>query len=205
LNTLEKRLDVIQRHRACKSPQALAREIRDALSTLGFDNWRITLPPAHPSPQWLNSPAGTGGTCGTLIASPAANAPNFPVQLQPNRQTVGVGVGPPRHIATLVYQASLTLYQRTYEHCFTATSVRALVRHTFADSPLRPWFATNATPVAEHYLPSSQQLYDKGCVRFEFAYVGNDNRFIDVWLYARDAPRLLPTNRLFPSAGAFKP
>ena len=65
--------------------------------------------------------------------------------------------------------------------------------------------ATNAAPAGDQYLPSSQRLYDKGCVRFESAYVGNDNRFVDVWLYAPTAPRLLPTNQLFPPAGAFHP
>jgi hypothetical protein len=203
LRALEARLDVIQRRRACKSPRALAQEVRDALTSLGLNDWRIALPPSHPSPRLLNSPAGTGGTCATLIYSPAANAPGFPAQLQPNRRTVSISTGPPRHLSTLVYHASATLYQQTYQHCFTAASVRALVRRAFADSRLVPRFTTNAAPVGQSYLPSSQRLYDKGCVRFRSAYVVNGDRFVDVWLNARGAPRL-PTHQQFPPASAFR-
>lgn len=202
LHSLQTQLMTIQRHRSCDSPRTLARQVRGVLTRLGLDDWRIQLPPSHPTPRSLNSPAGTGGTCGSLIGDPAANAPDFPVELSPNRDTVSITVGPPRDTATRVYRQSLSLYQHSYQHCFTAAALRTLTRRAF--TPLKARFTTNAAPSGEGYLPASRRLYDRGCVRFEFAYVANNNRFVDVWFYARGAPRL-PAHRPFPAASAFRP
>jgi hypothetical protein len=177
--------------------------VRHTLSSLGFDDWRIKLPPSHPTPQLLNSPAGTGGTCGSLVEHPDANAPDSPVLLEPNQRTVFISSGPPQRIATLVYHAGAMLYHQTYLHCYSAASVRALITGAFVVASLYPRFATNAAPAGGRFEPSSQKLYDKGCVRFEFAYVGNDNQFVDVLLYARGASRL-PAHQLFPPADAFR-
>ncbi|MEO6858524.1 MAG: hypothetical protein ABI323_08060 [Solirubrobacteraceae bacterium] len=204
LHTLVARLEAIQRHRACKSPQILAGEVRTTLSTLGLDAWRIKLPPAHPTPKQMSSPAGTGGTCGSLTGFPAQNSPSFPVQLQSNHRTVYITTGPPRYLSTFNYRVSGRLYAQTYQHCFTAKSVRALVRHAFKGSPLRPRFATNAAPYGGGYEPASQKLYDRGCVRFDSALPGNNDRFVDVSLYARSAPPL-PPNQVYPPASAFGP
>jgi hypothetical protein len=204
LRTLESRLDAIQERRACKSPQVIAAEVRGALTDLGFDAGRIRLTRSHPTPQMLNSPAGTGGTCGSLIFFPSGNAPSARVQLFPNSQLVGLTVGPPQKIATFVYRASGALYQRSYSHCYTATSIRALVSKAFAPASLEPRFATNAVPRGGGFLPASEKLYKEGCVRFEAAYVGDNSRFVDVSLEQRTAPSLR-AGELFPPASAFRP
>jgi hypothetical protein len=204
LRTLETRLDAIQQHHACKSPRVIAAEVRGALTDLGFDAWRIRLAWSHPTPQMLNSPAGTGGTCGSLIFFPSGNSPSARVQLFPNSQLVELTVGPPQKIATFVYHASLALEQQSYSHCYTATSIRALVSKAFAPASLEPRFATNAVPRGGGFLPASEKLFKEGCVRFETAYVGDNNRFVDVSLEQRAAPSL-QAGELFPPASAFRP
>jgi hypothetical protein len=142
LRALTLRLDSIQAHRACQSPQRLASGVRSALTQLEFDDWRIVLPPAHPSPKMLNSPAGTGGICGSLISVPAANAPDREVQLLPNSEAVTVTLGPPRAISSFAFRTTERLYQQTYGRCYTALTARALIRRAFAPESFEACFAT---------------------------------------------------------------
>lgn len=205
LRTLERDLTRLQRRHDCVSPQTLAVQTRTTLTALGFDNWRIVLPPAHPTPQQLNSPAGTGsGRCGSLIEQPTFNSPDSAITVQPNQRWVYISSAPPRHIALRVYEAQGFLYARSYNHCFTAASIRQLVKTTFARSSLSSRFATNATPLGEGFEPHSQKLYEQGCVRFEAAYLADNERYVDISLVARGAPSL-PAKQLFPPASEFRP
>jgi hypothetical protein len=124
--------------------------------------------------------------------------------LDGRKRTVGITTGPPNSVARLVNRVSYQLYTRTYQHCYTAASIRSLIRDAFADTPLRPRFATTSAPADLRFAAHSQRLYDDGCVRFEYAFPGNDDRHIDVGLYAREAPAL-PADHLYPPAQAFGP
>jgi hypothetical protein len=192
-------LVTLQHEHDCVSPTALAGEVRATLKRLRFAGWRPTLPPTHPSAYVY--PSGTGGACGELVSNP----PSSSVSLNARQRTVMISTGPPNSIARLLNHVSYELYTHTYEHCFTSTSVRALVRRAFAASPLRARFATTeAFPSGVRYKPQSQLLYENGCVRFDVGYPGNDGRYVDVWLFARGAPPL-PARQLHPQADAFRP
>jgi hypothetical protein len=209
---LVRALVTLQRAHDCVSPTVLAGEVRGTLARLGFAGWRPTLPPSPTTLvkapfhreiplERLEPPSGTDGACGELVSDP----PSSSVSLDARDRTVRIGTGPPNSIARLLNHESYELYTRTYEQCFTSTSIRALVRRAFAASPLRPRFATTAaSPLGVRYEPHSQRLYDRGCVRFEAAYPGNDGRYVDVWLFARGAPPL-PRDQLHPQADAFSP
>jgi hypothetical protein len=210
VRALVRALVTLQHAHDCVSPTVLAGEVRSTLARLGFAGWRPTLPPAPNTLvrapfhrkiplRELEPPSGTGGACGKLISNPPASS----VSLDARDRTVSISTGPSNAIARLVNHVSHELYTHTYEQCYTPASVRALVRHAFAASPLRPRFATMAAPAGVRYEPHSQRLYDEGCVRFEFAFPANDQRFVDVGLYARGAPPL-PVDQLYPKAGAFR-
>ena len=121
------------------------------------------------------------------------------LDIDTQRQLLTVSVGPPRSISLKLNHISAELYGATHDRCFTATSVRALVRQSFASTSLRPRFATANTSQGVSYQPRSQRLYDQGCVRFESAIPGNNNHFVDVLLNAaaRSAapPASLPTEQ----------
>jgi hypothetical protein len=195
----------IQRRFNCISPRALAAQTRAALTSVGFENWRVVLPPAHLTPQQLNAPAGTNaGPCGSLIAMPAFNSPDSAIEVQANQRKVYISAALPRHTDRFLYRTQGRLYSRTYNHCFTATALRQLVTQAFAGASLQPRFATYAIPAGEGFEPRSQKLYDQGCVRFHAAYASDDDRYVDVWLDARTQPRL-PAHQTFPPASAFRP
>jgi hypothetical protein len=170
----------------------VAQGVRAILASRGFTGWRVITPPRHPGRRWLGGlPAGTGGTCGWLNT------------IDTRRQSLTVGIGPPRSIRLELNHISYELYQTTYNHCFTATSVRAIVRRWFASTPLRPRFATVNTSNGSTYEPRSQRLYERGCVRFDDAIPGDNNRFVDVILNARSAAAL-PAGQFYPPASAFR-
>jgi hypothetical protein len=164
----------------------------------------VITPPPDPGKHWLFGyalPAGTGGTCGTLgIGSPPDNV----IGIDTKHRTVTVSVAPPRSIGLKLNHIYYELYTTTYQHCFTATSVRTLVRRWFATTPLRPRFATVARQPGTSYERGSERLYQQGCVRFHDAIPGNTNSFIDVLLNARNAPQLA-AGEFYPPASAFHP
>jgi hypothetical protein len=195
LRALVQAFAVDQRRHDCVSVTVLAGEVRATLARLGFVGWRLSLPSTRFDPRG-DPPRGTGGTCGHVVGNPA--------EFDARHRTVFITSGAPTSIARLVNHDSYELYTRTYQQCFTATSVRALVRHTLAATTLRPRFATVAAPAGEQFEPHSQQLYDAGCVRFAFAIPADNDRTIDVLLYARGAQRL-SQRRLYPPAEDFRP
>ncbi len=196
LRALQQALLALQDEHDCITPAALAVAARGVLGLQGFAGWRVIMGPRDPGTSgWLFGfpiPAGTGGTCGKWM------------DLNTERQTVTVSVGPPRTIDVELNHISYELYATTYQHCFTATSVRSLVRRWFASTPLRPRFATANTSDGGHYEPRSQRLYEQGCVRFNSAIPGNNEHFVDVLLNARNAAPL-PAGQFYPPAGAFQP
>ena len=89
---------------------------------------------APSNPGWFyghRDPAGTGGVCG-----------QFDDDAQ--EQTVTVFVGPSRSISLELSRISRELYAATYDHCYTATSIGALVQRAFTGTSLRPRFAITA-------------------------------------------------------------
>ncbi len=195
LHGLAQALAVDQRRHDCVSVAVLAGEVRATLTRLGFVGWRLNLPTTHFDAR-VDPPQGTGGTCGHVLGNP--------MEFDARHRTVFITSGPPTSILRLVNHVSYELYSRTDQRCFTSTSVRVLVAHAFAATPLRPRFATVAAPAGLQFGPHSQPLYDAGCVRFEFAVPGDSERSVDVLLYARGAPRL-PQSQLYPPARDFRP
>jgi hypothetical protein len=203
LRDLQAALLALQNEHDCSSVATLARAARAILANQGFAGWRVITPPRDPGKHWLfgyTVPAGTGGTCGEVVLGPPSRTLNIDTQ----RQTLTVSVGPPRSISLELNHVSYELYTTTYNRCFTATSVRALVRHWFASTPLRPRFATANTSDGAIYQPRSQHLYDQGCVRFDSAIAGDNSRFVDVLLNARGAAPL-PAGQFYPPASSFHP
>jgi hypothetical protein len=198
LVSLGRHLVAVQHRNDCVPPAALAAEVRPVLARLGFANWQITLPSLHPDPHYA-PPAGTGGTCGEVISNPPASAPQFIA----SRRQVFISTGPPAHIARFINTTSRPLYQRSYRHCFTATSIRTLVTHAFASSGMQPRFATTTSNGAQ-YQPSSQRLYNAGCVRFDTAIPADNNRYADVVLVAHTGTSL-PGHWLYPKPSKFQP
>jgi hypothetical protein len=204
LRNLQAELLVLQNQRDCTPVTALASDTRAILAGQGFTGWRVITPPPDPWKGWLFGyalPAGTGGTCGKLLVG---SPPSKVLDINTQRQTVTVSVGPPRSISLELNSISSKLYRISYDRCLTATSVRVLVREAFVGTPLRPRFATVNTSLGSTYAPRSQRLYDQGCVRFDSAIPGNDNRFVDVLLNARNAVRL-PAGQFYPAASSFHP
>ena len=197
LQRLERTLLTLQDAEDCVAPATLAREAKAALAQLGLEGWRVSGPLRNDA-----FPAGTGGTCGTFDASIAEAHDS--ANIDSARQRVFVSFAPPRSIATQLNHIEYELYTRTYEQCYTASSVRTLVTGWFATIKLRPRFATTARP--KHggvYEPASERLYQRGCVRFDEAVPTNDNRHVDVLLYAKGAA---PGNEVrMPAADAYRP
>jgi hypothetical protein len=205
LQTLERDLTELQQRQTCTSVHALATQVNRQLSGLGFDDWHVIVPKTHLTPKQLNSPGGTGtGPCGSLIAMPADNSPKSSIAIQPNRRVVSIQGALPRRTDIFVYHTQSTLIQRTYNHCFTTTTVRELAMRAFARADLQTRFATTATPLGEGFEPASQKLYDRGCVRVNSVYPSNNGRYVDVWLISHAAPAP-PEKQLFPPAEAFQP
>lgn len=207
LRELQQSLHAIENQHDCAPPATLARDARALLANQGFTGWRVITPPPDPGKHWLFGyplPAGTGGTCGTLLIPGSPPSATAPVDVDTHRQTVTVSLSPPRSIGRKLNHIYYELYTTTYQHCFTALTARHLVRHAFANTPLRPRFATVARQQGTHYEPSSERLYNDGCVRFETGITGNNNRFIDILLEARGAPEP-PAGHLFPPANSFHP
>jgi hypothetical protein len=202
LRDLQDTLFRIQDEQDCISVTTLVRDTRTVLANQDFSGWRVITPPPDPGKHWLMGyalPAGTGGTCGTLRGNPTTS-----LDIDTQRQLLTVSIAPPRSISLELNHISAELYGTTYDRCFTARSARALVRQSFASTRLRPRFATANTSDGSTYEPRSQRLYDQGCVRFESAIPGNNNRFVDVLLNARNAVRL-PAGQFYPPANSFHP
>jgi hypothetical protein len=204
LQTLQTDLASIQQHRGCASPRAMAQQVRRALTSLGLDEWRISMPPSRTPANWDVGPAGTGGSCGSLAQFSWVNTPKASALLFSNHKLIYISLGPPQVTATRMYDATARLYQQTYDHCYTPESVRTLVRRAFMPLGLQVRFATNAVEKGTRYEPASERLYERGCVRFNSAYPGNDNRYVDVLLLARNA-HPLHSDQFYPAARAFKP
>jgi hypothetical protein len=203
LRDLQHALLALQNERDCTPVTTLATQTRAILASQGFTGWRVITPPPDPGKHWLFGyalPAGTGGSCGKLLVS---SPPAEVLDIDTQRQIVTVSIGPPRSISLELNHISAELYGTTYDRCFTATSARALVRQSFASTSLQPRFATANTSQGATYQPRSQRLYDRGCVRFQSAIPGNNNRFVDVLLNARNAPRLT-AGQFYPPASAFR-
>lgn len=195
LHALVQAFAVDQRRHDCMSVSVLAGEVRASLARLGFAGWRLDLPSTHFDPR-SDPPPGAGGMCGHVIGNPAV--------LDARHRVVFITSGPPTSIARVVNHLSRVLYSNTYQQCFTPNSVRVLVRHAFAATALRPRFATVAPPAGVQFGPDSQRLFDTGCVGFAFAVPADNERFVDILLYARGAPRL-SHGRLYPPAADFRP
>jgi hypothetical protein len=84
------------------------------------------------------------------------NPPTYGVNIDTQHQTLTVSVAPPRSIGLKLNHIDYELYTTTYQRCFTATSVRSLVRRWFASTPLRPRFAAANTSQGGTYEPRSQ-------------------------------------------------
>lgn len=198
LASLGRALLAIQHRQSCITPGALAAQVRPVLARLGFDGWRTTLPAAHPDPRYA-PPVGTGGLCGEIVSNPPASAPQFDAP----RRLVYISTGPPASIARFINRTSLRLYRRSYLRCFSASSIRTLVRRAFAATPLRPRFATTTSNGAQ-YEPRSERLYNAGCVRFDEAIPANDNSYADIVLVARTGTPLA-ARWLYPKPDQFRP
>jgi hypothetical protein len=219
LRSLQRALIALQSEHDCATPAALAVGARTVLAARGFSGWRVVMAP--PNPGWTygqRDPAGTGGVCG-LLGDDA------------QRQTVTVRVGPSRSISLELNRISRKLYAATYQHCYTATSIGALVQRAFTGTPLQPRLAITALQgdlgltvsrrlkqlyrqgkvPARVYQQLSRsasqrrQRYQHGCVSPQgFILPGNDNRFADVVFSARNGIRL-PAGQIYPAANAFQP
>lgn len=206
LRDLQHALLAVQAQSNCASVASLAQRTRAVLLDEGFTRWRVITPPPDPGKHWLFGyalPAGTGGTCGTLIT---ANSPyGNPMELNTQPLTVTVSVGPPRTIGLTVNRVMDRLVARTSTRCYTATSIRPLARRLLAGTTLHPRFATVAREHGLTYAPASvERLYERGCVHPALAVPGNNNQFVDILLNARNAPRL-PAGDVYPPASAFHP
>ncbi len=207
LRELQQSLRAIESQHDCSPPSILARKARALLASQGFTSWRVITPPPDPGNSWVFGyplPAGTGGTCGTLLIPGNPPSTAAPVDIDTRRQTVTVSIRPPRSVGVNLNHIYYELYSNTYRHCFTALTARQLVRRAFSSTPMRPRFATVARQQGTHYEPNSERLYNDGCVRFETGIPGDNNRFIDILLEARGAPEL-PAGKVFPPAGSFHP
>jgi hypothetical protein len=196
LRRLQQALFALQNAHDCIAPATLARQARAVLADQGFSGWHLIALHLNPVDAL---PTGTGGACGELTGNPSST-----IFLDTQRHLVTESLGPPRSITDLLNHIENQLFTTTYWNCFTPTSIRTLVRRAFASTPLRPRFATVAAQGGGGFQPQSQQLYDDGCVRFVQAIPGNDNRFVDVILNARNAPQL-PNAVDYPPASSFHP
>ena len=207
LRDLQRALLALQRKRECAPPALIAAGARAILSSQGFSGWRVITPPAHdPEKRWIFGyplPAGTGGTCGTLLTG--SYPPSNIVDIDAQRQTITVSLGPPRSVAYTVNRVMGRLVEATSRRCYTRTTIRPIARRLFAHTALVPRFATIAGPRGVMYAPPlAERLWEHGCVRGFLAIPGNDNRFVDILLNARTAPRL-GTGQVYPPATWFRP
>ena len=217
LRSLQRALIALQDEDNCTTPAALAVGARIVLAGRGFSGWRVVMAPSNPG--WTygqRDPAGTGGVCGQLGDDAQG-------------QTVTVRVGPSRSISLELNRISRNLYAATYQHCYTATSIGALLQRAFTGTSLQPRFAITA-PQGDLDLTVSRRLkqlyrqgkvpariyqqlsrsasrrrqrYQHGCVSPEGLILpGNDNRFADVVFSARtgsESPPARSTRQQTPS------
>jgi hypothetical protein len=205
LRSLQQALLAIQHEHDCASVTSIARQTRALLTERGFTHWRVITPPADPGRNWLFGyplPAGTGGTCGTLLMG-IFSSPTVDIDTQ--RQTVTVSASPPRTIALAVNRMMERLVAQASTRCYTASSILPVARRLLAGTTLSPRFAAVAREQGLTYSPAlTEQLYEQGCVHPALAIPGNNNRFVDILLNARNAPRL-PAGQVYPPASAFHP
>ncbi|MGO9821709.1 MAG: hypothetical protein ACLPTJ_13800 [Solirubrobacteraceae bacterium] len=218
LRSLQRALIALQDEHDCTTPAALAVGVRAVLAGQSFSGWRVVMDPSNPG--WFyghRDPAGTGGVCGWY-------------GLDTDRQSVFVRLGPRRSIGLELTRISAELYAATYDHCYTAASIGALVQRAFTGTSLRPRFAITA-PQGDLDLtvsPRLKQLYRQGKIparvyqqasrsasqnrrRYQQGCVsprglilpGNNNRFADVVFTARNGIRL-PAGQFYPPASAFQ-
>ena len=218
LRSLQRALIALQDEHDCTTPAGLAVGARAVLAGRGFSGWRVIMAPSNPG--WFyghRDPAGTGGVCGQFGDDA-------------EQQTVTVFVGPSRSISLELTRISRELYAATYDHCYTATSIGALVQRAFTGTSLRPRFAITAPrgdldltvsprlkqlyrqgkiparvyQQASRSASQNRQRYQHGCVSpHGLILPGNDTRFADVVFTARNGIRL-PAGQFYPPASAFQ-
>jgi hypothetical protein len=188
LRTLKQRLTKLDNAHNCVAPGVLTAEITATLRSLGLVGWHVPTLTASQSHDYA-IPPGTGGNCGTS-------------SLDTQHEKVFVTLVPSHTVQTELQHVSYELYTRSYQHCYTATTIRTLVTRWFATIGMVPRFATVSRQKGAHYEPASERLYLAGCVRFDTAWTGNNNTFADVELLAKGAPQL-PPGQFFPPAKDF--
>ena len=218
LRSLQRALIALQDDHDCTTPARLAVGVRAVLAGRSFSGWHVIMAPSNPG--WFyghRDPAGTGGVCGQ-------------VGDDAEQQTVTVFVGPSRSISLELSRISRELYAATYDHCYTATSIGALVLRAFTGTSLRPSFAITAPrgdldltvsprlkqlyrqgkiparvyQQASRSASQNRQRYQQGCVTPQGLILpGNNNRFADVVFNARNGIRL-PAGQFYPPASAFQ-
>ena len=132
LRSLQRALIALQDEHDCTTRAAFAVGVRAVLAGQGFSGWRVIIAPSNPG--WFyghRDPAGTGGVCGQFDDDA-------------EQQTVTVFVGPSRSTSLELSRISRELYAATYDHCYTATSIGALLQRAFSGTSLRPRFAITA-------------------------------------------------------------
>jgi hypothetical protein len=207
LRDLQQTLLALQNERDCASVASIATDTRAILASHGFTHWRVITPPSpDPYNRWIfgyQLPAGTGGTCGSLLTG--SYPPSNTINIDTQRQTITVSIGPPHTIALTVNRIMGQLVSDASQRCYTPATIRPLAQHLLANTQLSPRFATVAGQQGVTYAPPlAERLYEQGCVRPFLGIPGNDNRFIDILLNARNAPRL-PAGEVYPPASAFHP
>ena len=205
LRDLQHSLLVAQHQHDCVSVTAIATTARDILQSEGFTHWRVITPPARdPGKRWIFGyalPAGTGGRCGTVLAS--NYPPSSVINIDTQRQTITVSIGPPLSIGKAINHIMYRLNLDTSLRCYTPATFRTLARQAFAHTPLAPRTALVAGQQGVQYEPAlAERLYQRGCVRPYLAIPGDDDTFIDIIVNALHAPRL-PNGVVYPPAGAF--
>lgn len=184
----------------CPSVSSLVQQVRTVLAEQHFRNWRVIAPQqtGEHSPSRAAIPAGTGGTCAKLYIDGLGG------DINTQRQTVSVELGPPRTISRIVNHVLNELVSDSDKHCYTPATIRPLAQRLLAHTTLRPRFATIARQAGVSYAPPSlERHYQQGCVRPILGFPGNNNRFVDIVLNRRGAQRL-PGDQL-PPARAFHP
>jgi hypothetical protein len=206
LRDLQQTLLALQNERDCTSVTSIASSTRAILASHGFTHWRVITPPTpDPNNRWTFGyalPAGTGGTCGSLLTG--CYPPSKTILIDTQRQTITVSIGPPRTIALTVNRIMGQLVADASQRCYTLSSIRPLAQRLLVNTSMRPRFATVARQQGEAYPPLAERLYDQGCVHPFLGTPGNDNRFIEILLNARNAPAQ-PTGDPYPPASAFHP
>lgn len=191
---LERSLERLQRGRDCIASGVLLNEVRRLLGRLGFVGWQ---PEVATTPPFVSA-----GPCAQFPGSDTQPSDPY-LALDPTRQAVMIGMGPPLSVERLIDVVEPRLLGQSGSRCLSLNEARTLAREELARRGWGVRFAITRELLGEQFNGARQQRYDSGCAVVVTVQAATAQRTMEVWLNNRSAPAL-PQGEAGPTAGAYR-